>query len=230
MNKILLLILIGLTVVGCGRSEDSEDVNQARIYTDYELFYNANEDVTHAIARFRFGNPFGTILELTPSSGASVTFNGDSLSYSNFWGAHHREYAGNVTTGTFRYTDTDGAVYINDVPSGSPIAFPSGFDGSALDKTMAKALAWDGTALAPDDQVGVFIGSWQWGDDALSWIDADGATEIILSVLQMQNLALGSATVYLDRWNAVDVSEGTGEGGRIRYKYRAPNATITVVE
>lgn len=230
MNRILMFVLIGLSVIGCGRSEDSSDVNQARIYTDYELFYNANEDVTHAVARFRFGNPFGTILELSPSSGAGVTFNGDQLSYSSLWGAHHREYAGNVASGTFRYTDTDGAVYVNDVPGGSPIAFPSGFDGSALNKTMAKALAWDGSALAADDQVGVFIGSWHWGDDALSWTDADGATEIVLSVIEMQNLALGTATVYLDRWNAVDVSEGTSEGGRIRYKYRAVNATVTVVD
>ena len=110
------------------------------------------------------------------------------------------------------------------------IAFPSGFDGSALNKTMALALAWDGNALAVDDQVGVFIGSWHWGDDALSWTDTDGATEIVLSVIQMQNLALGTATVYLDRWNAVDVSQGTAEGGRIRYKYRAVNATVTVVD
>ena len=232
MNKNLmgLILVLALAATGCGTSEDSDDVNQARIYTDYELFYNANEDVTHAIARFRFGGPFGTILELTGSSGAGVTFDGDALAYSGIWGGHHREYAGNLTAGTFRYTNTEGEVFVNDVPSGSPIAFPSGFDGSALPKSMATALAWDGSALAPDDQVAVFIGSWQWGDDALSWTDADGATEIVISVTDKRNLALGSATVFLDRWNAVDVAEGTAEGGRIRYKYRAPNATVTVVD
>jgi hypothetical protein len=228
MKQILLLIMLGWLVTGCGTGEDSEDVNQDRIYTDYELFYNSNDDVTHAIARFRFGGPFGTILELTSSSGAKVSFNGDNLAYSTLWGGHHREYAGNITSGSFRYTNTEGRIFVNSVPGGTTIAFPSGFDGSALSKSTAQALAWDGSALAPNDQVGIFIGTWTWGDDALFWTDADGATEIVMGVNALQNLSLGSAVVFLDRWNAVDVSQGTAVGGRIRYKYRAPNATITV--
>ncbi len=230
MRKILILIMAGLLLAGCGAGEDSSDVNQQRIYTDYELFYNANEDLTHAIARFRFGGPFGTILQLSSSSGAGVTFNGDNLAYSNLWGGHHRAYAGNVTAGEFRYTNTEGTVYTNSVPAGTGIAFPSGFDGSALNKSVGQTLAWDGTPLAPNDQVGIFIGSWAWGDDALFLTDADGATEIAMGINQLQNLALGTAVVFMDRWNAVDVGEGTPEGGRIRYKYRAPNATITVIE
>ncbi len=230
MYRVLLLLMLGWLLTGCGTSEDSDDVNQDRIYTDYELFYNANDDVTHAIARFRFGNPFGSILELTSSSGASVTFNGEPLAYSSLWGGHHREYAGNVTSGTFRYTDTEGTVYVNSLPTGTSIAFPSGLDGSALSKSMAYALAWQGSALAPNDQVGIFIGSWTWGDDALFWTDADGATEIVMGVNALRNLSLGSATVFMDRWNAVDVTQGTSAGGRMRYKYRAPNASVTVVE
>lgn len=230
MKKLLFVILFSLWLSGCGPGEDSADVNQDRIYTDYELFYNANEDITHAIARFRFGGAFGTILELSSSSGASVTFNGDSLAYATVWGGHHRAYAGNTTGGTFLYIDTDGSQFTNSVPAGSTIAFASGFDGSALNKTMAYALAWEGTTLAPNDQVGVFIGSWAWGDDALFWTDADGASEILFSVNGMQNLPLGTSVVFLDRWNAEDVSEGTSVGGRIRYKYRANNATVTVVE
>ncbi len=225
---LILLVAIGM-LVGCS-SEDSSDVNQDRIYTDYELFYNANDDVTHALARFRFGGPFGTILELSDSSGASVTFNDDILAYSAFWGGHHREYAGNVTSGTFRYTNTEGGVYINSVPTGSSIEFPVGFDGIELSKSMAYTLTWDGTPLAPDDQVGIFIGSWAWVDDALFWTDNDAATEIIMGVNRLQNLVNGTAVVYIDRWNAVDVTEGTSEGGRMRYKYRGPNATVTVVD
>ena len=230
MNRILILLMLGSLIIGCGTGEDSGDVNQDRIHTDYELFYNANEDITHAIARFRFGGPFGTILELTSSSGASVSFNGDELAYSSLWGGHHRAYAGKQTSGTFRYTNTEGTVYVNSVPSGEAIAFPSGFDGSALSKSMAYTLAWEGSALAPNDQVGLFVGTWTWGDDALFWTDADGATEIVMGVNALRNLSLGSAVVFMDRWNAVDVSQGPSEGGRIRYKYRALNATISVVD
>ncbi len=229
MNKLMILFIAAWMLVGCV-SEDSADVNQDRIYTDYELFYNANDDVTHAIARFRFGGALGTILELTSASGANVTFNGDTLTYSAIWGGHTRQYAGNVTSGTFRYTNSEGGVFINSVPTGASIAFPTGFDGADLSKSSAYALAWDGTPLAPNDQVGIFIGSWAWGDDALFWTDADGATEIVMGVNALQNLVNGTAVVYMDRWNAVNVAEGTSEGGRIRYKYRAINATVTVVD
>ena len=229
MNKLLIFFIAVWMLAGCA-GEDSADVNQARIYTDYELFYNANDDVTHAVARFRFGGALGTILELSSSSGANVTFDGDTLAYSAFWGGHHREYAGNVTSGTFRYTNTEGGLFINSVPTGTSIDYPPGFDGSSLSKSAAYDLVWAGTALAPNDQVGVFIGSWAWGDDALFWTDADGASSIVMGVNGLQNLVTGTAVVYLDRWNATDVTEGTSEGGRIRYKYRAPNAVITIVD
>ncbi len=228
MKKLLVLLVISLVFVGCRSSEDSNDVNQDKIYTDYELFYNANDDVTHAIARFRFGNPLGTILQLKESSGASVTYNGDTLAYSSLWGGHHKQYAGSLTSGTFIYTNTEGTVYTNNVPLGSSIAFPADF--TEIDKSAAQSLVWVGVPLAANDQVGVFVGTWTWGDDALFWTDADNDTYVVMGVNQMKNLALGSATVYMDRWNGVDVSEGTSEGGRIRYKYRANNAQVTVVD
>lgn len=228
MKNIIVLILLSLGLVGCGASEDSDDVNQDTIYTDYELFYNANEDKTHAIARFRFGNPFGTLLELSASSGAGVTFNGEALAYSRLWGGHHQEYAGNLTSGTFIYTDTDGSVFTNEVPFGTTIAFPANFN--EIDISQAQTLNWEGDVLAANDQVGIFVGSWAWGDDALFWTDADGASSIVMGLNQLQNLALGTAVVFMDRWNAVDIAEGTSEGGRIRYKYRAQNATVTVVD
>ncbi|MDH3759629.1 MAG: hypothetical protein OEU50_01520 [Gammaproteobacteria bacterium] len=226
---VLALALTTLAIAGCGTSEDSADVNQDRIYTDYEVFYNANEDKTHVIARFRFGHALGSILELKDSSGASVSYNGAKLAYSKFWGGHHREYAGNtVAGGSFVYTDTNGKRYSNTVPSGTSIGFPSGFD--TIDKNTAQTLAWVGTFLAPNDQVGIFVGSWAWGDDALFWTDADGAIDIVFGVDQMRNLALGTAEVFMDRWNAVNVAQGTSAGGRMRYKYRATNAVVTVID
>lgn len=226
--NLLFISIITLFLSACGTSEDSADVNQNRIYTGYEVFYNANDDVTHVIARFRFGGPFGSWLRLSPESGASVSYDGDTLPYSDFWGAHHREYVGQITGGTFIYTNTEGEVFTNIVPAGDTIEFPEGFD--EIDRSQAQELEWVGTPLARNDYVGIFIGSWAWGDDALFWEDGDGETRVVMGLNGLSNLPLGTAVVYMDRWNEENVAQGTSEGGKIRYKHRASNAVVTVVE
>jgi hypothetical protein len=228
MKKLIFGILaLSLLFTSCEK-EDSSDVNQNKVYCDYELFYNQNEDKTHAVARFRFGGPTGTLLELSDTSGASVSFNGDNLPYNVWYGGHHKEYAGQVDVGTFVYTNTNGIVYTNDVPTGEAIAFQPDFD--TITKSVAENLVWDGTALSADQHVGVFVGSWTWGEDASFWTGDLGATEIVMGVTQKADLALGSSTVYMDRSTAINIAEGTPEGGRIRYKYRATNADVVVVE
>ena len=97
-------------------AEDSTDVNQDRIHAVYEIFYNANTDKSQVLARFRFGHRGGTILELTDGSGASVTFEGDPLTYNGIAGAHYKEYAGKIDGGEFVYTNTDSDVFKNIVP------------------------------------------------------------------------------------------------------------------
>lgn len=222
-----MLGAILLLAASCAK-EDSSDVNQNKIYCDYELFYNQNEDKTHAVARFRFGGPTGTLLELSDTSGASVTFNGENLPYNVWYGGHHKEYAGQLTGGTFVYTNTNGTVYTNEVPDGESLAFQADFD--TINKSTAQTLTWDGTALSANQHVGVFVGSWTWGEDAAFWTGDEGANEIVMGVTQMADLALGTSTVYMDRSTALDIAEGTLEGGRIRYKYRCTNATVQVVE
>lgn len=228
MKKLFYLLFgAGLLFNSCAK-EDSNDVNQDKIWTKYELFYNQNEDKTHALAQFRFGGATGTLLELTDSTGASVTFNGTVMPYAPLWGAHHLEFAGNITSGSFVYTNTNGTTYSNAIPAGTQsLSFPLGFD--TIQKSQAQTLAWAGTALAPNESVSVFVGSWTWGEDALFYTEADGATEIIMAVNQMANLAEGQATVYMDRTLRTGLAQGTSEGGFVQYKYRANNATVQVI-
>jgi len=51
----------------CG-NEESEDDAQQRIYAQYELFYNANSDLTWIVARFRFGGLEGPVIQLAESA------------------------------------------------------------------------------------------------------------------------------------------------------------------
>lgn len=228
MKKIILslglLLSLSLTLVSCHK-ENSDDVNQDKIYTVYEVFYNKNTDKTVVVARFKFGNITGTNLEL--SNGAYVLFGSDTLYYSAIYTGHAKEYAGEITTGTFTYKDTDNNVYVNSVPAYQPIAFDPSF--TTITKSQANTLTWVGNALGPNENVGVFVGSWTWGQDALFFQDLDGATDIVMGVNQLSNLATGTSTVYMDRTTEVNVSQGTGNGGIIRHKYRAMNQSVNVV-
>lgn len=227
-NIILVLfaaLIMPLAFVSC-QTENSSDVNQDKIYAVYELFYNANTDKTVAICRFRFGNPTGTLLELTDP--AKVTFNGDVLPYSVAYTGHAKEYAGKIESGTFVYTNVDGDVFTNATPPMDTIEHPIGFD--TLDKSNAYTYIWQGNALVAHETVNLFIGSWTWGQDAAFFATGAGATDIVMGLTQMAGLAVGSSTVYVDRKNETTVAEGTSEGGLIRSVYRPLNIQITVVE
>tara|TARA_R110002072_G_scaffold251518_1_gene410376 strand:- start:3921 stop:4607 length:687 start_codon:yes stop_codon:yes gene_type:complete len=228
MTKVIylsLLILSGTLLFSACQKEDSSDVNQDKIYTVYELFYNANSDKTVAITRLRFGTPTGTLLELTGSAG--VTFNGDVLPYSALYSGHAKEYAGKISGGTFIYTNTESQTFTNSTPSMDTLSFPVGFD--TIIKSQANTMAWTGNALGSSERANLFVGSWTWGQDAI-FFASSGAADIVMGVNQLSNLALGSSTCYIDRVNEVTVTQGTSEGGQIRTRYRPINAPVLVIQ
>jgi len=220
----ILSVIISAALFSC-TGESAGDVNQDRIYTEYEQFYNSNTGTTTVIARFRFGGPLGTLLELDSTD--NVKFNGDDLPYSIFWGAHVKEYVGNIAPGTFVYTNLDGNVFTNTVPVYEAIDFPSSFN--ELSKSTPYDFQWVGTALSQNQEVGVYVGTWGWGDDTWNFTNSVGATNMIFGLNSLSNLTLGSATVFLDRATKSTNIQGTSKGGVIRGKYRAPNRTVNVI-
>ncbi len=225
MKKLGLLSLLVISILISCAKENASDVNQDKIYTDYEVFYNQNTDKTWVIAKFRFGGPTGTILELDSTS--YVTFNGDTLAYNIFYTGHFKEYAGRITTGTFKYENIAGQTFVNSIPNVDVLAFASDFD--SLKKSQAQTITWVGSALAANESVGIFVGNGAWGQAALTWQDQDGASNIVLGITQMASLGLGNSTAFMDRQNEIDVTQGTSKGGKIRAKYRALNRVVQVV-
>ena len=226
MKKVLfsLSLLFAVVFTAC-TGESAGDVNQDRIYTEYEQFYNSNTGTTTVIARFRFGNALGTILELDSTD--NVKFNGDVLPYNIFWGGHAKDYVGNIPPGTFVYTNLDGNVFTNTVPAFESIDFPSNF--TELSRSTAYDFQWTGTALSQNQEVGVFVGSWAWGDDTWNFTNSVGANNMVFGVNSLSNLPLGTSTVYLDRTTKKTNIQGTSRGGVIKGKFRAPNRVINVI-
>lgn len=226
MKRINLILAAALSIflLSCEK-EDSSDVNQDKIYTVYELFYNQNSDKTVVVCRLRFGGPTGTLLEATGD--ANVKFNGDIMPYSAIYSGHAKEYAGLVTSGTFVYTNVEGVEFTNSVSSIASIAFPEDF--TTITKSSANTLTWVGNALNANERADFFVGTPVWGQDALFFATGQGTTNIIMGVNQMAGLAEGNATCFLDRVKEIPVTEGTSKGGVVRSRYRALNKQIQVL-
>lgn len=205
--------------------ENASSVNQDRIYTEYELFYDKNTDKTTAIARFKFGGVTGTLLELDSTS--YVEFEGDRLPYNAILGAHAKEYAGLKTTGKFSYHNLDEETFDNTVPTMAAIAFPA---IQSIPRSAAFTLAWDGAPLSAGQEVGVFINGINQADAQLFYQNALGATNIVLGTNQLGKLGLGEANCVMDLSTKQDVAKGTTVGGTILSKYRAKNLKVQVTE
>lgn len=213
-----LLSVLGLT--GC--TEDSSTVDQDRIYTIYEVFYDTNENQTYAKATFRFGNALGTLLRL--SDGADVTFNGDPLLY-NPAGFYELKLSGFVNGGTFEYTDLDGETYTNSVSGIRPIAFPA--SAITLSKATNNDLVWVGDPLGPNgpsnENVGLLVGT-----ELFLALELN-ATKMIVNPTRLQRLNNGPAIAVLDRYFIRELAEKTSAGGSITGKYRAANKSVEIV-
>ncbi|MEL6588662.1 MAG: hypothetical protein AAFP02_05980 [Bacteroidota bacterium] len=216
-----LILLVGLFMFSC-ESEPSIDVNQDRIWVEYELLYDAAEDKTTAFALFRFGNSIGTQLEL--SDPATVTFEGENLLFNPILARHEIELDGLVSEGTFVYTDTDGSVFSNQTPSISSADFPATPSPLPISKSADYDIIWDGSPLGADQGLSVLVGP------KLYLEEEQGATSITIFANRLQDLDRPSYLTFMERWEERDPIEVTSAGGVIRAKYRAERTTAEISE
>ena len=197
----------------CNR-EESVDVNQDRIYTTYELVYDANQDKTFARAIFQFSNVLGTQLQLTAPS--EVRFNNDLLTFKNTLAYYEKEYAGKITTGTFKWTDTDGSVYTNSISLNS-IGFPANLD--TIPRDAAYELFWTGDSLSANQTVSLTVNGVLEGDAQYFSQDNINSKSIILSKNQLELLGQGQGHLWMQRQYTPVLTEKTSAGGAITAKY-----------
>jgi hypothetical protein len=222
---ILSIVLFAAFAISCER-EDSDKVDQDTIFAEYELFYNANEDITYARAVFHFSNIFGTRLELSDPS--NVTFNGDQLLWKSGLAYYEKEYTGFVNSGTFVWKDTDGNTFTNQV-SINEIDYPAvGFD--TLPKSASYELFWDGDSLAALEIVTVTINGQVEGDVQVFTQASPNATSIVLGLTKLSQLGSGPGTVWMDRSYKPIPTEKTSAGAVMTGRYRPLNKSIQIID
>jgi hypothetical protein len=214
MRPFIFLLFVAASLTACQR-ESSSDVNQNRIFTQYELFYNENEDITYARAWFRFGNETGTLLELAAPS--VVTFEGDALTFNGLLAFYEKKYPGYKATGTFRWEDTEGKLYENTAEI-HPIAFGTLPDSIA--RNAAFSIPWTGDPLMAKEIVGVWINGENEGDAQAGITLEGGASSVIMPLNQMEKIGAGPGKVYLQRRFFPDLTEATEAGGWLHGVYR----------
>lgn len=223
-NKTLITFIIGLGLLllnsRCAK-ENSSDVNQDRIYASYELFYNANEDKTYARASFRFGNPTGTLLELTAPS--EVRFNNDLLSFKPALAYYEKEYAGLINTGSFTWTDTDGNSFTNSIDMHA-IDYPAILD--TINRNAAFEMFWQGDSLQASEVVYLTINGVLEGDAQIFTQSNVNSKSIILAMNKLQLLGEGNGHLWLDRSYSPALQQKTSAGGAITSKYRPINKQV----
>lgn len=224
MKRYLLFLpaLLLTLLTGCLR-EDSENVNQDRIWAHYEMFYDANEDITYARATFRFGHAAGTKLDLTEPS--EVRFNGDPIPFREGLAYYEEDYAGFVDAGTFEFQDLNDNIYINDV-SINTIEFPADF--GPIDQNASFDLIWDGDPLQNHEAVSVWLNGINEGDAQLFLEGSEGAAGILLGMDNLQELPVGTTSAVIERTYAPPIQEGTEVGGLINGRYRGTSVDVEI--
>ncbi|MCU0432480.1 MAG: hypothetical protein MUC87_03370 [Bacteroidia bacterium] len=221
MKKLLPGILAVMMLMGSCQQEESSSVDQTRIYTHYELFYDKNENKTYAKAYFTFGNATGTSLELSAPS--EVKFNGDLLLHNATTGVYEKIYTGLVPAGTFVYKNGDGTLYTNTTDTLEAVDFPATPSVIDISKSQDTRFPWVGTTVSAGETIylGVAFNSYTE--------TTPGEDSIKVQASSLQNTALGAYVGLMDRFTITTPVQKPDAGGVMTIKYRAVNKNFQVV-
>ncbi|MGQ0828848.1 MAG: hypothetical protein ACT4ON_10685 [Bacteroidota bacterium] len=223
LKFIISLVFIVTAVTSC-KKEESKDVSQEKIYAEYELFYDKNQDKTYASAIFKFSNVLGTQLQLTAPS--EVRCNGDIIPYDPVFAYYRKEYAGQVTTGTFVFKDTDGKSYTNVISNIKTIANPA---VDTISKSSSYTYTWVGDALTANESAAITVSNTANGTQFQYFFqNTISSTNFVMGASNLNNLPTGMATCHLERTIETAASAVTSAGGKIRGKYKALNRNVYI--
>ena len=212
-----------LFFMSCTR-EESVNIEQNRIYSNYELIYAAETNVTSLRAMFRIDNSSGQKLELSYPS--RVDFNGEQLDWRQTFGHYSLNRTGYLTEGVFNYFDVYGEAYANTSLVISPIDIPIGMN--SISKSGNFFLPWIGEPLQQGETIRVTISGSNGGSQDFI-LTQPGATHIILDQFKLNVLDSGIANIQIERTKSSLLTEVNLSGGRISSTYRGRKASINIV-
>lgn len=228
-NIILCCSFAALTLLsGCKKARDTDEINQNMIYTNYELSYDATEDLTTVKANFRHHTAVGRQLRL--SSPSEVRFNNvplqeitETLTNATYY---KMEINGFVPQGIFSWTNANGKVYNNEIEIRTA-DLPD--DLLEIPTHEDYTLYWLGDALSEDGRIRLRFNV--TGGSNKIYTENDLAAEsLIIPADFLQEFSPGYAELKLERRYRPALQEKTHVGGRITAEYFSTQIGVDLTE
>lgn len=213
-------VMAVLFFTACKR-EESINIDQNRIYSNYTYEYDADNNRSTVTAVFRLDNAGGRKVEL--SYPARVDFNGEGLTWRGGLGSYQLTNFGMMHGGTFNYHDLDNNTYSNQVPLVTPTEIPFGI--TSISQSGNFFLPWNGPALQPGETIRVRINAGTTRNFTTSMV---GATHIVLDQNQLMGLTPGSGTIQIERETYGGLSSSNISGGRMTTTYKSRRIFINI--
>lgn len=218
------LALIGVLFFTSCKREESINIDQNRIYSNYAFTYDANSNQSKMTATFRLDNSGGKKLELSYPS--RVDFNGEGLAWKNAFGYYQLSNANQSLHGSFNYHDLDGTTYSNSITGLESIEIPFGITNISQGGNFF--LPWTGAALKSGETVRVTIKGGQQASSRTWTITSPGSMHIILDENRLRDLTPGSAQILIEREVSNSLTHSNLSGGRITSKYSSRKININI--
>lgn len=205
-----------IVLVACKR-EDSQNIAQDRIYSDYQVSFDAGKNQTIASVTFRKDNSSGTKIELTYP--AKVQFRDENMSWKNVSGNYQTSLNGNALSSYFTYTDLDKNNYENQALDVSFIDLPYGI--TSISKSGNFFLPWNGDVVRNGETVKVMIKSKDGGSEKNWTVSTVNSNHITLDSYTLSQLPAGNAEIWIERIKSTGLTIVPDAGGRISSTWKS---------
>ncbi len=220
------IALLSILFFTACKKEASINIDQNRIYSDYEVTYDQMSNQTVMQAIFRVDHNSGKKIELTYP--ARVGFNDENLAWKNLGGSYRATRSGNHLNGSFTYFDVDENNFENTGSVINPIDLPFGLNN--ISKNGNFFLPWAGAALEPGETVKVVISGGSQSGSKTFTAAIIGSSYISLEQYKLNNLVVGTAKIQVFREKTAGLQQSNLSGGRITSTYKGRKITINITE
>lgn len=220
------IALLSILFFTACKKEASINIDQNRIYSDYDVVYDQTSNQTTAQAIFRVDSKSGKKIELTYP--ARVGFNDENMDWRKLGGYYVSKRSGDFLNGSFTYIDVDENSFENLGVGINSIDLPFGLNN--ISKNGNFFLPWTGAALQSGETIKVKIsGGSQSGTKTFN-ASLIGSSYISLDQYKLNDLVTGTAQIQIQREKITGLQQSNLSGGRITSTYKGRKITVNITE